>query len=274
MRGLFALLFLCDCFFPVRPFLLVLFCRPSVRTWSPFPPAFSWLSNPLGACYRSSKGRTIPSSFRPLQPTTTVACTATLWPEPRAEPRRDLPTDAPLRPHHLLHPQPPANSTASLLPTSNPPRHHPSAPVPFLPPPPLSSSALPPPTAPLPPRPPLPTMAPRRLLPPPPPTWKEPCDLLQPPPHVCQCLTSNFPPETSDTKVQRWITSQKMSQDSKQALKCWSNDCAKWATTLDSDTRAQLERASVLWGVPVRTLSKLGSSALGRILAATSHFYQ
>ena len=168
MRGLFALLFLCDCFFPVRPFLLVLFCRPSVRTWSPFPPAFSWLSNPLGACYRSSKGRTIPSSLRPLQPTTTVACTATLWPEPRAEPRRDLPTDAPLRPHHLLHPKPPANSTASLLPTPNPPRHQFLAPVPFLPPPPLSSSALPPPTAPLPPRPPLPTMAPRRLLPPPP----------------------------------------------------------------------------------------------------------
>ena len=54
----------------------------------------------------------------------------------------------------------------------------------------------------------------------------------------------------------------------------WSNDCAKWATTLDSDTRAQLERAAVLWGIPVRTLSKLGSSALGRILAAASHFYQ
>ena len=138
MRGLFALLFLCDCFFPVRPFLLVLFCRPSVRTWSPFPPAFSWLSNPLGACYRSSKGRTIPSSLRPLQPTTTVACTATLWPEPRAEPRRDLPTDAPLRPHHLLHPQPPANSTASLLPTSNPTA-----------PPPLSSRPLSPPSSPL-----------------------------------------------------------------------------------------------------------------------------
>ena len=36
-----------------------------------------------------------------------------------------------------------------------------------------------------------------------PPTWKEPCDLLQPPPHVCQWLTSNFPPDISDTKVQR-----------------------------------------------------------------------
>ena len=107
-----------------------------------------------------------------------------------------------------------------------------------------------------------------------PPTWKEPRDLLQPPPHVCQWLTNNFPPDISDTKVQRWITSQKTSKESKQVLKSWSNDCAKWATTLDSDTRAQLERAAVLWGIPVRTLSKLGSSALGRILAAASHFYQ
>ena len=107
-----------------------------------------------------------------------------------------------------------------------------------------------------------------------PPTWKEPRDLLQPPPHVCQWLTNNFPPDISDTKVQRWITSQKTSKESKQVLKSWSNDCAKWATTLDSDTRAQLERGAVLWGIPVRTLSKLGSSALGRILAAASHFYQ
>ena len=57
------------------------------------------------------------------------------------------------------------------------------------------------------------------------------------PPHVCQWLTSNFPPDISDTKVQR-CTSQKISKESKQTLKCWSNDCAKWATTLDSDTRA------------------------------------
>ena len=121
MRGLFALLFLCDCFFPVRPFLLVLFCRPSVRTWSPFPPAFS-LSNPLGACYRSSKGRTIPSSLRPLQPTTMVACTATLWPEPRAEPRRDLPTDTWTSPTRSPTPcQLHGQSTSNFQPSAPPP---------------------------------------------------------------------------------------------------------------------------------------------------------
>ena len=72
-----------------------------------------------------------------------VACAATLWPEPRAEPRRGLPTDAPLRPgHHLLQPQPPANSTASLLHA----HHHPSArPFPRLSPPSSRRRLFPPP---------------------------------------------------------------------------------------------------------------------------------
>ena len=119
---------------------------------APFPSVFSWLSNPLEACYRCSKGKTIHSNLHPLHPTTMATCTATTRPEPRAGPCWGLAMDAPLRPgHHRLHLQLPANPTTPRPPSPPgsahfpPPPPGPFTPTPLFSPPSTASKATPPP---------------------------------------------------------------------------------------------------------------------------------
>ena len=127
-----------------------------------FPRVFSWLSNPLEVWFRCSKGKTYHRSLRPRHPIIMASCTATTWPETRAGPCPDLPTDAlPRHGHRQLHIRLPVRPTANLFPIT----HH----TPALVHPPLAALSPPLPAAtPFPPLPPAPSPA-LHLSPPPPP---------------------------------------------------------------------------------------------------------
>ena len=95
-----------------------------------------------------SKGKTYHRSLRPRHPIIMASCTATTWPETRAGPCPDLPTDAlPRHGHRQLHIRLPVRPTANLFPITHPGPRPPS----FggsLPPPPGGNPFPPPPPGP------------------------------------------------------------------------------------------------------------------------------
>ena len=105
-------------------------------------------------------------------------------------------------------------------------------------------------------------------------TFTEPADLLQLPKQASPWLNQHCPDEVTDAKITKWVNGLKLPKQRKAEVKAWAEKAAKWAAGLDAPQRGQLERAAVVWGMPVKRLSKISASSLGRVLAIAVAFLE